>query len=84
MLVHMTSRLKEAGIEFYITRAKHKVEEVLKRSGLYEKIGGDTHFFGRRTHAVMYQPKVKKNMPNTKKATSGQINAKLPALASSP
>ena len=52
MLVHMTSRLKEAGIEFYITRAKYKVEEVLKRSGLYEKIGGDTHFFGRRIHAI--------------------------------
>ncbi len=52
MLVHMTSRLKEAGIEFYITRAKHKVEEVLKRSGLYEKIGGDAHFFGRRVHAI--------------------------------
>ena len=52
MLVLMTSRLTEAGIEFYITRAKHKVEEMLKRSGLYEAIGGDDHFFGRRVHAI--------------------------------
>lgn len=52
MLGHMAKRLEEAGIEFYITRAKHKVEEVLKRSGLYETIGGDEHFFGRRVHAI--------------------------------
>lgn len=52
MLVHMTTRLKEAGIDFYITRAKFNVEEVLKRSGLYDKIGGDKNFFGRRIHAI--------------------------------
>lgn len=52
MLGHMAKRLQEAGIEFYVTRPKHKVEEVLKRSGLYETIGGKEHFFAKRRHAI--------------------------------
>jgi len=51
MLSHMSERLEEAGIEFCISRAKHKVEDALKRSGLYDVIGED-HFFGKRTHAI--------------------------------
>ena len=51
MLGHMTSRLAEAGIEFYFSRVKFKVEDALKRSGLYNKIGAE-HFFVRRTRAI--------------------------------
>lgn len=51
MLSHMSERLEEAGIEFCITRPKFKVEDVLKRSGLYDIIGED-HFFGKRTRAI--------------------------------
>jgi len=51
MLSHMSERLKEAGIEFCISRTKHKVEDALKRSGLYDVIGED-HFFDKRTRAI--------------------------------
>ena len=51
MLSHMSERLEEAGIEFCISRVKHKVEDALKRSGLYDAIGED-HFFGKRTRAI--------------------------------
>jgi len=51
MLGHMSSRLAEAGIEFYFSRVKFKVEDALKRSGLYKKIGAE-HFYVRRTRAI--------------------------------
>lgn len=51
MLSHMSERLAEAGIEFYISRAKFKVIDALKRSGLYDTIG-EEHFFVRRTRAI--------------------------------
>lgn len=51
MLSHMSERLKEAGIEFCFSRVKHKVEDVLKRSGLYDVIGED-HFFDKRARAI--------------------------------
>lgn len=51
MLTHMSERLKEAGIEFYITRAKFKLTDALKRSGLYEVIG-EEHFFTKRVRAL--------------------------------
>ena len=51
MLTHMSERLQEAGIEFYITRAKFKVTDALKRSGLYGRIG-EEHFFGKRAFAM--------------------------------
>jgi len=51
MLSHMSERLEEAGIEFCITRTKLKVEDALKRSGLYDVIG-ENHFFGKRVHAI--------------------------------
>jgi len=51
MLTHMSERLEEAGIDFYITRAKFKVTDTLKRSGLYERIGED-QFFGKRVFAM--------------------------------
>jgi len=51
MLSHMFKRLEEAGIEFCITRPKFKVEDALKRSGLYDVIG-ENHFFAKRIHAI--------------------------------
>ena len=51
MLTHMSERLHEAGIEFYITRAKFKVTDALKRSGLYDRIGEEP-FFGKRVFAM--------------------------------
>lgn len=51
MLSHMSERLEEAGIEFCITRPKFKVEDALKRSGLYDVIG-EEHFFGKRIRAI--------------------------------
>ncbi len=51
MLKHMSERLGEAGLEFYISRAKFKVTDALKRSGLYDVIG-EQHFYARRTHAI--------------------------------
>lgn len=51
MLRHMSDRLSEAGIEFCISRAKFKVMDVLKRSGLYDAIG-EEHFFDKRTRAI--------------------------------
>ena len=51
MLTHMSEHLKEAGIEFFITRPKFKVTDTLKRSGLYEVIGNE-HFFSKRTVAL--------------------------------
>ena len=51
MLRHMSDRLSEAGIEFCISRAKLKVTDTLKRSGLYDAIG-EEHFFSKRTRAI--------------------------------
>lgn len=51
MLGHMSKRLEEAGIEFCISRPKLKVEDMLKRSGLYDVIG-ENHFFAKRTRAI--------------------------------
>jgi SulP family sulfate permease len=51
MLTHISQWFKEAGIEFYITRPKHKIEEVFKRTGLYDTIGVD-HIFSRRRDAL--------------------------------
>ena len=51
MLMHMSERLEETGIDFYITRAKFKVTDALKRSGLYDRIGED-QFFGKRVFAM--------------------------------
>ncbi len=51
MLSHMYSRLAEAGIEFYFSRVKFKVEDAMKRSGLYDKIGTE-HFYVKRTRAI--------------------------------
>lgn len=51
MLTHMSARLQEAGIEFFITRPKFKVTDALKRSGLYDIIG-EEHFFAKRTRAL--------------------------------
>ena len=51
MLTHISEWFKEAGIEFYITRPKHKIEEVFKRTGLYDTIGVD-HIFSRRRDAL--------------------------------
>ena len=51
MLSHMSKRLEEAGIEFCITRPKFKLEDALKRSGLYDVIG-ENHFFAKRVHAI--------------------------------
>ena len=51
MLSHMSERLEEAGIEFCISRVKFKVEDALKRSGLYDVIG-EEHFFDKRTRAI--------------------------------
>ncbi len=51
MLTHIYEWFQEAGIEFYITRPKFKIEDVFKRTGLYEKIGHD-HIFSRRKDAL--------------------------------
>ena len=47
MLTHMSEHLEEAGIEFFITRAKFRIIDTLKRSGLYDVIG-EEHFFSKR------------------------------------
>ncbi len=51
MLAHMSEWFKEAGIEFFITRPKFKVIDVLKRTGLFDKIG-EEHFFSKRQDAL--------------------------------
>lgn len=51
MLAHMSEWFKEAGIEFFITRPKFKVTDVLKRTGLYDKIGKE-HIYSKR-HGAM-------------------------------
>ncbi|MEE9417728.1 MAG: SulP family inorganic anion transporter, partial [Acidimicrobiales bacterium] len=51
MLTHMAERLNEAGIRFVITRAKFAVIDMLKRSGLYDKIGSE-NFFRKRDVAL--------------------------------
>ncbi len=53
MLTQMSMHLKEAGIEFYITRPKFKLTDALKRSGLYGIIG-EEHFFAKRVRALKY------------------------------
>ena len=51
MLAHISEWFKEAGIEFYITRPKFKVTDVLKRTGLYDKIGAE-HIHSKRQAAL--------------------------------
>jgi len=51
MLTHMSEWFKEAGIEFYITRPKFKVTDVLERTGLYDKIGRE-HIYSKRQDAL--------------------------------
>ncbi len=51
MLAHMSTWFREAGIEFYITRPKHKITETLKRTGLYYTIG-EEHIFSKRQDAL--------------------------------
>ncbi len=51
MLSHLSERIRSAGIDFYIARAKFMVTDVLKRSGLYDKIG-EGHFFNKRITAI--------------------------------
>ncbi len=51
MLSHLSERIRSAGIDFYIARAKFMVTDVLKRSGLFDKIGED-HFFNKRITAI--------------------------------
>jgi len=51
MLTHISEWFKEAGIEFYITRPKFKVTEILKRTGFFDKLGED-HIFSRRRDAL--------------------------------
>ena len=52
MLAHMSEWFREAGIEFFITRPKFKVTDVLKRTGLYTKIGED-HIYSKRQDALV-------------------------------
>jgi SulP family sulfate permease len=52
MLTHMSEWFKEAGIEFYITRPKFKVTDVLERTGLYDKIGRE-HIYSKRQDALI-------------------------------
>ncbi len=51
MLTHLSKWFKEAGIELFITRPKFKVTDVLKRTGLYDKIG-EEHIFSKRKDAL--------------------------------
>ncbi len=51
MLSHLSERIRSAGIDFYVARAKFMVTDVLKHSGLYDKIGED-HFFNKRITAI--------------------------------
>jgi len=51
MLAHISEWFKEAGIEFFITRPKFKVTDVLKRTGLYDKIGKE-HIYSKRHGAI--------------------------------
>ena len=51
MLSHMSEWFKEAGIEFFITRPKFKVTDVLERTGLYDKIGRE-HIYSKRQDAL--------------------------------
>ena len=51
MLTHMAEGLHELGITFCISRAKFKLLDALKRSGLYEAIGPE-NFYGKRIRAI--------------------------------
>jgi SulP family sulfate permease len=53
MLEKLADRLKAAGIEFYIARAKLRVHEAFQRSGLAKHIG-EERFFRERKHAIRY------------------------------
>lgn len=44
-LHQLAKELKEKGISFYIAGVKAPVREVMKRSGLYDTLGGDHFFF---------------------------------------
>ncbi len=49
----IAEHLKVANIDFYIARAKKPLMDVLKRTGIVEKIGED-HFFLTRNDAALY------------------------------
>ncbi|PWQ98334.1 SulP family inorganic anion transporter [Leucothrix arctica] len=51
MLAHMVEGMHEIGVTFCISRAKFKLLDALKRSGLYETIG-EKNFYGKRIRAI--------------------------------
>jgi len=51
ILLNLSLRLQDAGIELWFTRVRHAVFAVLKRGGLYEKLGED-HFFRSNDEAL--------------------------------
>jgi len=51
MLSHLSERIRSAGIDIYIARTKYAVQTVLKRSGLYQRIGSE-FFVNTRTMAI--------------------------------
>ncbi|RVU84067.1 sulfate permease [Leucothrix sargassi] len=51
MLAHMVEGMKEQGITFCVSRAKFKLLDALKRSGLYDEIGAE-NFYGKRIRAI--------------------------------
>lgn len=53
MLEKLSDRLKAAGIEFYLARAKLQVYEAFERSGLAKHIG-EERFFRERKYALQY------------------------------
>jgi len=53
MLGQLTERLREAGIELLIARAKKQLWDTFERTGLMDVLGRD-HMFALRTHAFNY------------------------------
>ncbi|HHJ17292.1 MAG TPA: STAS domain-containing protein [Gammaproteobacteria bacterium] len=53
MLVELTQRLKESGIELLVARMKRQFMETLKRTGNLERLG-EGHFFPRVQNALDY------------------------------
>jgi hypothetical protein len=53
MLGQLTERLKEAGVELLMARAKKQPWNTFTRTGLIKKLGRE-HMFALRTHAFNY------------------------------
>jgi SulP family sulfate permease len=53
MLGQLTERLREAGVELLIARAKKQLWDTFERTGLMDVLGRD-HMFALRTHAFNY------------------------------